>query len=113
MDRIGSHSTQLKKAVELYRQGMSAKAAADAASFPRSSLYKHLSFSNQLRKGPERYQSREPNDPTESEIWEAAAKIRETWSGEERAKRWVGSSGNERINKMFAVIRRHYAGEAA
>jgi hypothetical protein len=111
-DRIGSHSTQLKRAVQMYLSGMSAKAAADAAHFPRSTLYKHLRFANQLRVGPSRYQSRLPLDPTEETIWSEAKKIRDSWTGEERAKRYVGGGSAAKLDQFCEVLRRRYQGAA-
>jgi hypothetical protein len=113
-DRIGSHSTQLAKAVVMYRAGVSAKAAADKASISRSGLYRHLKFANLLRKGSERFRSSLHSDPSEETIWKMAEEIRSSWTGEERAKRYVGNAGAgaDKFDKMCGILRRAYAGAA-
>lgn len=109
MEREGSLSTQLSKAVKAYQSGLSLKAAALAHNVPRGTLYRLLRFANMMRPVSDRLQSKEPDAPSEAEVWERAAAIRESWTPEERARRWVANHRNDpRLEKMYAALRRAY-----
>jgi hypothetical protein len=113
MDRIGSRSMQVSKAVEMYLSGVSVMKAAMACGISKTSLYAYLKFTN-TRRPPLRRGLPSRTDPTPQEIEERAAAIRESWSPSERATRYVGANyRNERLQRMYASLRRRLATEAA
>jgi hypothetical protein len=109
--KIGSYSTQRNKAVAMYLSGMSASKAADAAPFPRSSLYDYLRFANLMRKGSQSYLRMEWV-PSQEEIEIETAKIRATWSPAVMGQRWVGGGGSERVEQMFRRLGKAVRGAA-
>jgi|694.fasta_scaffold127968_2 transposase len=114
--REGSRSTQMSRAMEHYlTQRTSVKEAARIHNVPRHALYRMLKFANKTRPVAESFRSTSKDDPTEQEILERAAAIRQSWTPEERAKRWVASGRNDvRLEKMYGALRRAYrASEAA
>jgi transposase len=96
----------MNKAIESYRLGNSAKIAAKIWGVSRATLYRALRDGRMLRHSKDKYSSRTENDPTMSEIWEAARKIRESWSEEETQRRWVGlgSEGGRASRKLASVL---------
>jgi hypothetical protein len=114
--REGSLSTQMSRAMEYYlTKRTSVKQAAKIHNVPRHALYKMLKFANLTRPVSESFRAESKGDPTEQEILERSAAIRQSWTPEERAKRWVASGRNDvRLEKMYGALRRAYrASEAA
>lgn len=114
--REGSLSTQMSRAMKYYTSNRtSVKEAARIHNVPRHALYKMLRFANLTRPVSDSFRVESSGDPTEQEILERAAAIRESWSPQERAKRWVASGKTDvRLEKMYGALRKAYrASEAA
>jgi transposase len=98
-----SHSTRLAVAVKEYRAGKSVREAALASGLSRTEVYKHLRFSNQIRKQKVMPQKRYPDEET---IRQRAEEIKASWSPEERARRYVGGNGgSRRVEILFERIK--------
>ena len=98
-----SHTTRLALGVSKYLTGMSVRQAAAESGLTNTELYKHLRFSNQIRKQKVSPQKRYPDEET---IRQRAEEIKASWSPEERARRYVGGNGgSRRVEILFERIK--------